>query len=78
MFAAAWPRSNITDRGASVDRGSGVTRAIGHGGPGEMAGIRPDDAQLAEVVPVAADDEVPALLVLRAAGRRPASRMRST
>src|SRR4029077_10565261 len=35
---------------------------------GEVAGPRPDLRELLEVIPVAADNEVPALEVLRAAG----------
>ena len=38
------------------------------GRSGEVAGPRPELGQLAEVLPVAADDERPALQVLAAAG----------
>ena len=68
MFAAACPRSNRMDSGASGARGSGVTRAIAHGRAGEMPGPRTERRQLAQVRPVATDDERPALEVLAAAG----------
>ena len=68
MFSAAWPRSNMIDSGASGRCGSGVTRAIADRRAREVAGERPDRRQRREARAVAADDERPALLVLRAAG----------
>ena len=55
MFWAACPRSNMIDSGAvaagSSARGSGVTRAIADGRPGEVAGPRPDLGELARGAP---------------------------
>ncbi len=68
MFSAAWPRSNMTESGASAPCRVGRHERDPDGRPGEVAGPRPDRRKLAQVGPVAADDERPALRVLRAAG----------
>ena len=69
MFAAAWPEvEQDRQRRARRRAGSGVTSATPDRRAGEMAGPRTDRRQLAQALPVAADDERPALEVLAAAG----------
>ena len=58
----------MTDSGASAAAGSGVTRAIPTAAPARWPAHGPTADELLEMVPIAADDEVPALEVLRAAG----------